>query len=483
MKEWIKHIAVIVCLLPLLFLNIKNTHDWGDDFAQYLIEAKNIKEGMPLGQSGFVENSNYILGPNCYPPGFPLLIAATSSNIIHLNILMSFFLLLIGYFTFLLLNKWYHFTPALVLSLVLVYNPLCLSFKNEVLSDLPFSAIVLLFFIMYLSDNKKKWMLILCGLVLAYTVNTRYVGWVLFLALIGEIVFKIAVKYFKNHKKDNVYLIQQAWIVVSFLLFHLLFYVAFPQKITYYDNPVVLSFFERFSINANYNYAILKYFFSCFDEGFLNYLVSYGIVFTALIGILLFVFKPDSRKPEILLFFILGYIASILVHQYSDTGFRLLIPVIAIILFFASHALFILLNIFPYKQYIVFSLGLLVLFCYKQNAYKILTSTNEIPGPYSIEAVAAFDYINQNTSPEASILFSKPRALTYFTGRKTHVNTEGASKASIDIEIKAINPDFVLICNEITDDSTKAYFSIPTLKWEMAFKNDKFQLYRNTKKP
>lgn len=478
MKLFLKHTAVIVCLLPLLFLNIKSSHDWGDDFAQYLLEAKNISGGDPINKSGFVENANYILGPNCYPPGLPLIIALTSNDISWLNVLMSFFLLCIGYFSFLLLNKWFHFSPALILSLVIVYNPLCLSFKNEVLSDLPFAALVMLFFVLYLSDIKKKWMLILCGLVLAYAVNTRYVGWILFLALLAEIGFKLAVKYVKNHKKDKTYLIQQTWILISFMVFHALFYLIFPQKITYYDNPKVISFFERISVNANYNYAVLKYFFSCFDEGFLNYVVSYGIVFTSLVGVLLFVFKPDSRKPEILLFFLLGYVASILIHQYSDTGFRLLIPIIPLILFFATYALFIVLVIIPYKQYIVFSLGLLVLFCYKQNAAKVLFSKNEIPGPYSKEANETFGFIEKNIGKNESILFAKPRALTYFTGRKTYVNTELATQAEIQMELNTLKPDYVLLCSEITDDSTKTYFSTIPKDFELSFENEKFKLLK-----
>ena len=304
MKEPIKHIVVILLLLPLLFLNIKNTHDWGDDFAQYLIEAKNIQQGAPLGQSGFVENPNYILGPNCYPPGFPLIIALTTFDVGKLNVLMSFFLLCIGYFSFLLFNKWFHFAPALILTLVIVYNPLCLSFKTEILSDLPFVALLLLFFVLYLSDNNKPWMLILCGLVLAFTVNTRYVGWVLFIALIAETIYKVAVKYFKHnkHKVDWNYIKHEIWIVVSFFLFYGIFRLLFPQEIIYYDNPKVLSFFERVSVNANYNYAVLKYFFSCFDEGFLNNIVSYGIVFTSLIGVLIFIFKPGFCSFSFFLF-------------------------------------------------------------------------------------------------------------------------------------------------------------------------------------
>lgn len=482
MKEWIKHIAVIVLLLPLLFLNIKSTHDWGDDFAQYLIEAKNIQQGLPLGQSGFVENPNYILGPNCYPPGFPLIIALTTFDVSGLNVLMSFFLLCIGYFSFLLLNKWFHFGPALILSLVVVYNPLCLSFKNEILSDLPFVALLLLFFVLYLGNNKRTWMLILCGFVIAFAVNTRYVGWVLVIAVIAETLYKIAVKYFKHkqHKIDWDYIKHELWIIGAFFLFHGLFYLLFPQKIIYYDNPKVLTFFERISVNANYNYAVLKYFFSCFDEGFLNYIVSYGIVFTALIGILIFIFKPDQLKPTILLFFLLGYIASVLIHQYTDTGFRLLIPIITLILFFASYALFIALAIIPYKQWIVFCLGLLVLFCYKQNSVNVLKSGKDIlAGPYSQEAQAAFEYITKHVPEKSGILFSKPRALTYFTNRKTYVNTELARRSVLESELQNIQPDYVLVCNEITDDSTKIYFNNPPPAYQIVYNNEKFVLLKH----
>lgn len=324
-------------------------------------------------------------------------------------------------------------------------------------------------------------MLILCGLVLAFAVNTRYVGWVLVIAVIAETLYKIAVKYFKHkqHKIDWSYIKHEIWIVAAFFVFHGLFYLMFPQKIIYYDNPKILSFFERISVNANYNYAVLKYFFSCFDEGFLNYIVSYGIVFTALIGILIFIFKPDQLKPTILLFFLLGYIASILIHQYSDTGFRLLIPIINLILFFATYALFIVLAIIPYKQWIVFCLGLLVLFCYKQNSGHVLMSGKDIvPGPYSPEATATFDYITKNTPEKASILFSKPRALTYFTNRKTYVNTEMATRSVIESDLQKFNPDYVLVCTEITDDSTKTYFDHYQAPWQIVYNNEKFVLLK-----
>lgn len=482
MKEWAKHIAVIVLLLPLLFFNIKNTHDWGDDFAQYLLEAKNITEGKPVSQSDFVENPNYVLGPNCYPPGFPILIALTSFEVGKLNVLLSFFLLCIGYFSFLLFNKWFHFPAALAMSLVIAYNPLCLQFKNDIVSDLPFAAFSLLFFVLYLSGNKKTWMLILCGFVLAFAIEIRVVGWVLFIAVIAETGYKIAVKYFKHkqHKIDWNYIKHEIWIVSSALVFYGIFYLLFPVKVTYYPNPIKQTLFETISINANYNYATLKYFFSCFDEGFLNFLVSYGIVFTALIGMLIFIFKPDQLKPTIFLFFFIGYLSSVLIHDYSNYGFRLLLPVIPLILFFAAYALFIMLAIVPYKQYIVFCLSLLVLFCYKQHAMHVLKSGKDIiPGPYTFEARAALLYIQNNVPKEAGIMFAKPRALTYFTGHKTYVNTEMATQKVIKSDIEKYKPDYFLVAFDATDDSTKKYFSQNPPEWKIQYATEKYVLLKH----
>jgi hypothetical protein len=483
MKEKLKHIAVIACLLPLLFLNIKDSHDWGDDFAQYLIEAKNILEHRPLGENNFIANPNFVLGPNCYPPGFPLIVALSSPltdmGMCGLNVLISFFLLLIGYFSFLLLCKWFHFMPAIVFSLIIVYNPLVLQLKNGVLSDYPFTAMLLLFFLIYLFEDKKRSHFILLGFILAFAVNTRVVGWILVSAVIAETVYKLFIRYYRQKQFDKPYMMNKLYLLISFAVFHLLFYVIFPQSIIYYDNPVQVPFFDRLILNANYNYGALKHFFSCYDEGFLNVLISYGVVFTALIGMFIFIFKPDSLKPTILLFFFLGYVLSILIHQYSDTGIRLVIPIITIVLFFALYALMLFLSHVPYREYIAFCLGLIVLLCYKQNSSIILKSKHEIPGPYGTEAALTFDFINKNASHKDVILFSKPRALTYFTGKKTTINSEERSRDFIKEELAKIDPAFVLINKEITDDSTKTYFSRPLKEWKEVYTSENFKLYKN----
>lgn len=479
MKEWLKHIVVIVLLVPLLFFNIKSTHDWGDDFAQYLLEAKNIQEGKPIGQTNFVENPNYVLGPNCYPPGFPIIIALTSFDVRNLNLLMSFFLMCVAYFSFVLFNKWFHFLTALVLSMIIAYNPLCLEFKNNILSDFPFAAFVLLFFVLYLSANKKIWFLILSGFVLAFAIEIRLIGWVLFLALISETIYKTGINYYRKKKYDLKQIKPELWIAGSCVFFYGVFYLLFPHKVIYYPNPEKQSLFEIISVNTNYNYSVLKYFFSCYDEGFLNYVVSYGIVFSALIGILIFIFKPNPLKPTILLFFFGGYLISILLHDYSNYGFRMLLPIIPLVLFFAAYALFVMLVIVPYKHYIVSSLGILVLFCYKQPSLQVLsTGNNVLQGPYTYESAATFLFIKENTPKEASIMFSKPRALTYFTGRKTYVNTPLASMQTIENEINKYKPDYFLLNLDVTDVSTNSFFPLENPEKNVVFSNSKFILIK-----
>src|SRR5690349_10934268 len=69
-------ILLLVCLLPLLFINVKNSHDWGDDFAQYIIQAKNIIENKPQTENGLVFFSGKPLyAIEAYPAGFPCMIA------------------------------------------------------------------------------------------------------------------------------------------------------------------------------------------------------------------------------------------------------------------------------------------------------------------------------------------------------------------------------------------------------------------------
>ncbi|HEV2672560.1 MAG TPA: hypothetical protein VGU74_15810, partial [Gemmatimonadales bacterium] len=66
-------LALVVGVLYLA--TIRAGHGWGDDFAQYILHARNIAAGVPYTQTGYIYNpDNPEVGPRAYPPGFPVLL-------------------------------------------------------------------------------------------------------------------------------------------------------------------------------------------------------------------------------------------------------------------------------------------------------------------------------------------------------------------------------------------------------------------------
>lgn len=69
--------ALLVALAGgVYFLSVRPGHDWGGDFSIYLAHAKNIAEGRPYGDTGYIATpESSVHHPATYPPVFPLLLA------------------------------------------------------------------------------------------------------------------------------------------------------------------------------------------------------------------------------------------------------------------------------------------------------------------------------------------------------------------------------------------------------------------------
>ena len=58
------------------WLTLTPEHRWGDDWAQYVLHARNLVSGTPYPDTGYVFNPDYAsVGPPSYAPGVPLLLA------------------------------------------------------------------------------------------------------------------------------------------------------------------------------------------------------------------------------------------------------------------------------------------------------------------------------------------------------------------------------------------------------------------------
>ena len=75
-KQLIGLVAVIAAIGLFHAAGIRSGHVWGDDFALYLLHAKNLVSGTPYGDTGYIHNPHLInYSPRYYPPVYPALLA------------------------------------------------------------------------------------------------------------------------------------------------------------------------------------------------------------------------------------------------------------------------------------------------------------------------------------------------------------------------------------------------------------------------
>lgn len=137
-------------------LTVKDGQSWGDDFAHYLIYAKNIISGAPYA-SGILWDM-----PTSYPIGFPFILSfflrIFGLNFIALKILNVFFWYGSFLIAFPLMKEKMGKASALLSCLYFSSSFYFFTFKQNILSDIPFSffvALTICLFYRYLSRKSS----------------------------------------------------------------------------------------------------------------------------------------------------------------------------------------------------------------------------------------------------------------------------------------------------------------------------------------
>src|SRR5436190_20153533 len=145
-------ILIIVISLLIGLATLTRGHDWGDDFASYIMQGQSILNGDVAGfikQNTFtIQNSSFLIGPVAYPWGYPLiLMPAFAINGIHPLTLkipgLIFFSVFLICLYFLIKDRLTAIESLLIIALF-AFNPALIQFLDHILSDIPF-----LFFIFF----------------------------------------------------------------------------------------------------------------------------------------------------------------------------------------------------------------------------------------------------------------------------------------------------------------------------------------------
>src|SRR5215216_8131131 len=164
MRNALLSLMILISLL-LGAGTLRRGHEWGDDFAWYILQAKSILNGTTdafMEQSRFTNGqSTTHLGPVAYPWGYPLLLAPVYAvkGISPLALKLPGLLFYAGFLVclYLLMKTRLTETESLLVVALFAFNPLLIQFLDQILSDIPFLFFSTLSLWLITKKGQRSW--------------------------------------------------------------------------------------------------------------------------------------------------------------------------------------------------------------------------------------------------------------------------------------------------------------------------------------
>lgn len=493
MKKILPPLALIILSLLLAFSLLTLDHEWGDDWASYVMQAAAITEGKTqefIQRNAFtMRQSTHFIGPDAYPWGYPALLAPFVLACGPLNIFCLKFINLIFYALFLLvfyalLARRLPPLEASLLVAVFAFSPLLLKFEDILISDIAFLFFSTFGLFLIVGRNGiptqagRSANPILLGLALFFAFFVRTNGILLVPTLFLAQLFDWLQTRPRLLPDPKRILTRQAIPYIVFGLLTLLDLLLFPAgEGSHFERLSVISL-ASLADNISAYFAMPAYFF-----GDLPYpQIVYGILLPFILGGIVLNFKRDF---PLVAYLILSYALFILWPEQQ--GVRFLFPLLPLLVYFAyqgmTAASFALTSRFAragswltraFWLAIALSFAWTSLAAARDNLAQGRGPYGNVFDPLSLEM---FEFVKSDTPPESVVAFYKPRALRLFTGRDTLLidDCNALGKADYVVLRKSrgavdqIAPAEIAACN-------------PSVRVTEAFENGKFIVYRTAPK-
>jgi hypothetical protein len=480
MKKLFEYLLVVALLSPLLFINIRDSHDWGDDFACYLRQTKNICEGKPFYQSKF-EYHDYNPGysPPYYSYGFPLLLSPVVKvwglNFKALDRYMSLWVLAWALLIFGYLRRNFSLFASLSFILIFFLNPYFFELKANILSDVPFSFFFLWLLMLYQRrQGKPIYYHILTGLVFVFMIGIRSMGMIVLpviLLNLGLICFRFLVNRLSREeiKKE---ITETATILFSAAIFFFIFNRVF------FKTPAdqTMHFIGLFR-SGQYWDVVLKNldvytteFTNLFhhDVGRYSFAVQYSSAFMLVLLVIGFLNTIVSRhrfEMAVLVFFC----TVVILFPYYHQGFRYMLPVLPILVLCTIRGARSIQAPRYNRSILAVAFVLFILLQYRKEVYAMKENQKYPiwPGPFTEDNRKAFDHIKNDIHDTALIACLKPRALELFTNKRTCVLPPGDDIPDVAAKLNTAKPKYLLSIKDLGRkvDEVAAYRK-DSLIWE-----------------
>ncbi len=491
MKKFLLPLAIILLSTLLAFSLLTKDHEWGDDWASYLMQAVSItrdQTGEFIQRNTFtMRESTHFIGPDAYPWGFPTLLAPFTLACGPLNVFclkyinLIFFALFLWVFYALLARRLPPLEAALLLA-VFAFSPLLLKFEDILLSDITFlffSTFGLLLIEKRIGRGASLWdnslyKNIILGIVLFFAFFIRTNG----ILLVPTLFLTQAFTYLQTRPRPVLDWKRVLTIgLIPYYVFGLLTLanlMLFPAgEESHLEHLSVLSL-SSMADNLSAYFAMPAYFFSDLPHAD----IIYGLLLPFILGGLILNFKRDVHLVAYLL---LSY--ALFIVWPDQQGIRFLFPLLPFLVYFAYRGMeatsFVLTErhhrlglwltrlfwLFIAATFAFTSLGLA-----RDNLAQGRGPYGNVFDPISLEM---FEFVKSATPADSIIAFYKPRALRLFTDRDSLLMDTCDALPMADYvvlrksrgAVDQVSPADVTTCN-------------PSVQVTELFDNEKFVVYQ-----
>ncbi len=466
-------LLLVFLLLPLFWIGISTTHDWGDDYAQYFLQSKNLIENVPQTNTDLVFAEDELpYAIVAYPVGFPIILAPLYSiyglyipPYLYLN---SIILILTALMLFDYLKKTFDVKLSLLIAIFFSYNIISMILKMEILSEFPFTLILLAIIVCLKSDNRRSFLL--AGLLGGILISIRISGLVILPAVFCWLM--ITQRQISMHKRLLDFGIFTALTVAVFCILNsLLFNIDISNFLGFYSGQFESN---RLMIPSN--------FFAFFEKIAAVFIPTFSSVIITMLFLVLIItgfYKKLKEKGAAEWFFIF-YLLLIAIYPYSSSGLRFLYPVMPFVLiyFVKGFQTIYLLLITKDKSFLI----LTIIFCTSIIlSNKILNAFPETDGPYANDARVALKFIRNETPKESIVLFSRARAMNLYGQRKSTFLIQHKTEKENLANLKNLNCDYIFYADERSgafNQSLQDFLMINKSEFDTIYKEDRYLLLK-----
>jgi hypothetical protein len=471
-------LLIILISLAIGAATLRRGHEWGDDWAWYILQAQSIWEGTTdefMEVSAFTNyQSTTHLGPLAYPWGYPLIltpfyaIKGISPLVLKLPGLLFYAGFLVCLY-FLMRDRLPQIESLLIVSLF-AFNPLLLQFLDQILSDIPF-LFFSTFALLLITRHDRRGILhyVLIGAAIFFTTFLRVTG----ILLLGCFLI---VEFFRllrdrNDRTTVIEIIRNSFVVCFvFAVLWILNLILFPSGGE--------SYFSQYTDLLETTRRLGVAYFNVFSVFFGEATGWKYLYYVLLIFFVVGAWQGRKKETIFLLFFGLWMIVHITYPYWQ--GARYIFPLLPIFIYFVFQGMKAVINKLPEAYYqpgkrVFYGFWLLMagifLFTSSVNAYDNLQNDRTINGPFDPFSREVYDYIKEKTPPDSVVIFFKPRVMVIMTDHPTIMSTE------CDRMYKG---DYLVLSRKVGENQQITPEEIDTcnLPLNQVLKNNRFVVYQ-----